>query len=75
MSAPLDLAHLPRPSGRWLASDKEAVVIAVRRGEITVHAACARFDLSLAELNGWDARFKRHGRRGLAVRKLQEARA
>jgi len=69
-----DLSHLPRSSGRWTLADKEAVVMAVRRGELALEDACARFDLSLAEFNGWAARFKRHGRRGLAVLKLQEAR-
>lgn len=68
------LAHLPRPSGRWAPGDKEAVLTAIRRGEIAAHTACARFGLTLAELNAWTARFMRHGRRGLAVLKLQEAR-
>ena len=71
----IDLSHLPRPSGRRTPGDKEAVVMAVRRREIDLADACERFDLSADEFAAWDRRFRRHGRRGLAVRKLQEARA
>jgi transposase-like protein len=62
------------PGSRWTASRKELVVMAVRRGQITAAEACERFDLSADEFAAWDRRFRRHGRRGLAVRMLQEAR-
>jgi len=71
----IDLRTLPPLSGRWCPAHKERVVIALRRGEMTEAQACERFDLSTEEFASWSRRFATHGRRGLAVTRLQQVRA
>lgn len=65
---------LERTPARWTPARKEEVVIALHRGVITRPDALARFGLTEAELASWEARFARHGRRGLATHTLQETR-
>ncbi len=64
----ISLADLPpADTQRWVASRKELVAIAVRHGLISADEACARYDLSPEELEGWIAAWMRHGRAGLKV--------
>jgi hypothetical protein len=47
---------LPLPHcDRWTAGRKEAVVVAIRRGVLTVEEACDRYGLSYAEVGSWAA--------------------
>lgn len=70
------LATLPAPeTRRWVSSRKQAVVLAVRAGHITMADACERYRLSVEEFLSWDALFTRGGRKALRVTKLQDFRA
>lgn len=53
---------------RWRASDKAAVIIAIRAGAITFAEACERYCLSLEELTAWEAAFDQDGMAGLQVK-------
>ena len=69
------LAALPAPeTRRWVSSRKQAVVLAVRTGLITMAEACERYSLSVEEFLSWDALFSRGGRKALRVTKLQDFR-
>ena len=59
---------------RWTAARKEAVVADVRAGRLTFDEAIATHGLSAEELQDWERRFARHGRRGLASTRAQELR-
>lgn len=50
---------------RWTASNKAAVVTAIREGRITVEAAVARYSSSPEELAEWSDMFAAHGVKGL----------
>lgn len=52
---------------RWVASRKKALLLAVRRGEITALEACDRYKLSIEELICWSLQFDRAGQNGLSV--------
>ena len=70
------LESLPPPdTRRWVSSRKQAVVLAVRTGIITMAEACERYSLSVEEFLSWDALFTRGGRKALRVTKLQDFRA
>ncbi|PWC35314.1 DUF1153 domain-containing protein [Azospirillum sp. TSO22-1] len=70
------LASLPAPdTRRWVSSRKQAVVLAVRTGTLSMTEACDRYGLSVEEFLSWDALFSRGGRRALRVTKLREFRA
>jgi Protein of unknown function (DUF1153) len=53
---------------RWQASDKAAVVVAIRAGTITFTEACERYRLSLEELTAWEAAFDQDGMAALQVK-------
>ena len=44
----------PRPVTRWTSRRKAAVVAAVHSGEITLEAACGRYELSIEEFRAWE---------------------
>lgn len=74
----LSLADLPGPgTGRWVASRKRLVVLAVSYGLLPREEALARWDLSEEELEGWCAAYRRHGPRGLRAtrRRIPDVRA
>ena len=69
------LASLPAPdTRRWVSSRKQAVVLAVRTGIITMAEACERYGLTVEEFMSWDALFTRGGRKALRVTKLRDFR-
>ena len=43
----------PPPVTRWTSRRKAAVVAAVHSGEITLEAACGRYELSIEEFRAW----------------------
>ncbi len=72
----IDLKGLPAPdTRRWVSSRKQAVVLAVRTGILTVAEACERYDLSTEEFLSWDTLFSRGGRKALRATKLQNFRS
>lgn len=65
---------LDMPSRRWTPARKETVCLAILFERATVGEVCAEYDLSAEEVAAWLERFDRHGRPGLATRKLQVVR-
>ena len=66
--------HLPlsAPNAHWTAHRKAEVIHRIRIGELTMVAACERYDISAEELAIWMRRYREHGDQGLKVTKLQE---
>ena len=46
----------PPPIKRWTSRRKAAVVAAVHSGEITLEAACGRYELSIEEFRTWESK-------------------
>ena len=46
----------PPPVTRWTSRRKAAVVAAVHSGEITLEAACWRYELSIEEFRTWESK-------------------
>jgi Protein of unknown function (DUF1153) len=46
----------PPPVTRWTSRRKAAVVAAVHSGEITLEAACGRYELSIEEFRAWESK-------------------
>jgi len=46
----------PPPATRWTSRRKAAVVAAVHSGEITLEAACGRYELSIEEFHAWESK-------------------
>ena len=75
-TATVDRLDLPPPgTTRWVVRRKQAVVSAVRQGQITLDEACRTYTLSPEEFNSWQRLIDRHGPRGLRATRLQEYRA
>ena len=73
--APLTLADLPPPNTlRWVIRRKAEVVSAVRGGLLTEEEACARYQLSDEEFQGWLHSIDRHGMAGLRTTRIQHYR-
>jgi hypothetical protein len=66
---------LPSPeTKRWVIRRKAAVVIAVKRGHLSLDEACVRYRLSLEEFASWQRLIDRHGLAGLRTTRLQDYR-
>jgi hypothetical protein len=66
---------LPSPgTTRWVVRRKEAVVCAVRQGQLTLDEACRAYTLTPEEFNSWQRLIDQHGPRGLRSTRLQEYR-
>ena len=61
-------------SGRWTAHRKAAVLKEIFAGELSVTEACARWELSLEELQSWQRDYYRYGLAGLKTTRLQAIR-
>lgn len=61
----------PADTKRWVARRKAAVVAAVNGGLITAEEACARYQLSMEELDSWRQAVARHGTKALRVTAMQ----
>jgi hypothetical protein len=51
------MSDLPPPITRWTSRHKAEVVAAVHSGEITLEAACGRYELSIEEFRTWESKF------------------
>lgn len=71
----IGLDDLPPPNTtRWVMRRKAEVVSAVRGGLLTIDEACARWNLSVEELESWQRLIDRYGVRGLRATRLQQYR-
>ncbi len=61
----------PISTTRWTPNRKEAVVLAIRKGQLGFNHACNRYDISAEELRLWNSAMKEHGTRALRVTKLK----
>jgi hypothetical protein len=50
------MIDFPPPIKRWTIRRKAAVVAAVHSGEITLEAACGRYELSIEEFRAWESK-------------------
>ncbi len=50
------MIDFPPPIKRWTIRRKAAVVAAVHSGEITLEAACGRYELSIEEFRTWESK-------------------
>jgi hypothetical protein len=66
---------LPNPNTtRWVVRRKAAVVVAVRRGVITLEEVCRVYRLTEEEFLSWERAFAIHGLAGLRTTRIQEYR-
>ena len=71
----LTLEGLPAPrTARWTVRRKAEVVAAVRGGLLTFDEACARYELAIEELIGWQSALEVSGMRGLRTTRCQQYR-
>lgn len=71
----LTLDDLPPPeTKRWVIRRKALVVAGVKSGLLTEQQACARYNLSEEELQGWTRLVERHGMKGLRATRIQRYR-
>lgn len=71
----LALDDLPPPeTKRWVIRRKALVVAGVKSGLLTAQQACARYNLSEEELEGWTKLVERHGMKGLRATRIQRYR-
>ncbi|WP_333833392.1 CtrA inhibitor SciP [Rubrimonas sp.] len=61
----------PCDTKRWVASRKAAVVAAVQQKLISSEDACARYGLTLEELESWRAALHEHGVGALRATRIQ----
>jgi hypothetical protein len=64
----------PTNTKRWVVSRKAAVVIAVRKGKITVEEVLRRYQLSEEEFLSWRRAFETYGLAGLRVTPVRRPR-
>jgi hypothetical protein len=74
-SVDTDATDLP-PAGtvRWVASRKAQVVSAIASGLLTLEQACARWDLSIEEIEAWRELANHYGTSALRTTRLKEYR-
>jgi transposase-like protein len=65
---------VPDNSGRWTPHRKAAVLKEIAAGELSVSEACARWELTLEELQSWNRDYRRYGLRGLKTTRVQAIR-
>jgi hypothetical protein len=63
----------PADTCRWVVRRKALVVNGVHAGLISAEDACARYGLSLEELQTWQRQFDRYGLPGLHARRRNGA--
>lgn len=76
MTFPPNLTRTPlAPVQRWTPARKDELLVAIRRCDVSIAQVCDTHGLSVEEVQGWLRRSRVHGRRGLAVTRLQLLRA
>lgn len=71
----LTLERLPPPdTARWTVRRKAEVVAAVQGGLLSFDEACARYELAMEELIGWQGAHQSSGMRGLRITRSQKFR-
>jgi hypothetical protein len=71
----LSLKDLPKNNmTRWVIRRKAEVVAAVNGGLLSLEEACARYDLSVEELNSWQETIDKSGLPGLRISYLSKYR-
>lgn len=66
------VARLPAShTRRWVVRRKAAIVMGVRRGEITLQEACTRYQLTEEEFRLWEQALDANGVPGLRVTRIQ----
>ncbi|MBV8774269.1 MAG: DUF1153 domain-containing protein [Deltaproteobacteria bacterium] len=63
--------ELPPLKKRWTTSRKAGVIVAVRRGELSLDEACRRYRLSVDEFVAWERDYDRYGVPGLRTTRYQ----
>lgn len=67
----LTLETLPPPdTNRWVIRRKAEVVAAIRGGLLSVDDACARYGLSVEEIESWQRLAATHGMQGLRTTRV-----
>ena len=64
----------PKSTSRWVARRKAKVVAGVVSGLISAEEACAMYELTTDELDGWISAVRKHGTAALRVTALQKYR-
>ena len=65
----------PANPKRWVAHRKAEVVAAVRRGLLSLDAACERYGLSAEEYLSWESAIAQYGLDGLRITVIQHHRS
>jgi hypothetical protein len=60
---------------RWVIRRKAQVVVAVRKGVLSLEEACNRYMLTADEFVAWERAIDEHGLAGLRTTRLQDYRA
>jgi hypothetical protein len=71
MAETKDTMREPPPSGRWVGSVKEQLILAVRSGAVMLDDVSQVFHLSPDEFHAWQAAYDRWGVPGLRSTRLQ----
>jgi hypothetical protein len=64
----------PASTKRWVIRRKAQVVIAVRKGVLSLEEACSRYMLTADEFAAWEKAIEEHGLAGLRTTRLQHYR-
>ena len=65
------ISELQSGTNRWTTRRKAAVVIAVRRGQLSLNEVCRRYRLSVDEFVAWERDYDRYGVPGLRTTRYQ----
>lgn len=63
--------ELPSFDKRWTTRRKADVIVAVRRGELSLDEACRRYKLSFDEFVAWERDYDQYGVPGLRTTRYQ----
>jgi hypothetical protein len=64
-------AELQTGTQRWTTRRKAGIVVAVRRGQVSLGEVCRRYRLSVDEFLAWERDYDRYGVPGLRTTRYQ----